>query len=364
MSFIHEPSPLVSSFTPAPAAHVYRCACGGSASGGGECESCRAKRLQRQATSEPGEPLEAPGTVSEALNGPGQPLDPPVRAFMEARLGHDFGRVRIHAGQRAAESARAVHAHAYAVGQHIVFDNGRFQPNSQTGRELLAHELAHVAQGEGAARPEAAPLRVVQSSRHESEAETAARAVRPGVETNIVRPSSDPVEAHGAVRLRPNVEFGGGINLLIDETGHVTVTVSGPELPVVGNPAIGIRRNNDGTYQIVAGGKGKIVAPGDIPALLRNAVSGTGKPGQASALSGFRLPTCEQLSAPDGTRTMTFDEYKVSQMLSSSLLPITAPLYEAIVAVCRPKPKEVEPPQPPNVGDFPQRSLPENVEMA
>src|SRR5438094_411749 len=47
------------------------------------------------------------------------------------------------------------YANAYTVGQHIVFGEGRFAPATEAGRELLAHELAHVIQQErgGAAPP-------------------------------------------------------------------------------------------------------------------------------------------------------------------------------------------------------------------
>jgi len=46
--------------------------------------------------------------VHEVLHSPGQPLDSATRAFMEPRLGHDFSRVQVHTGAKAAESARAV----------------------------------------------------------------------------------------------------------------------------------------------------------------------------------------------------------------------------------------------------------------
>jgi hypothetical protein len=65
---------------------------------------------------------------------------------MEARLGHDFSQVSIHAGTQAEESARALEAHAYTVGPDIVFGAGQFDPNSEKGQELLSHELTHVAQ--------------------------------------------------------------------------------------------------------------------------------------------------------------------------------------------------------------------------
>src|SRR4051794_28628837 len=66
----------------------------------------------------------APQLVSETLKSPGQPLDAKTRAFMESRFGHDFTRVRVHTGTSANASAHALRAHAYAVNNHIVFNNG------------------------------------------------------------------------------------------------------------------------------------------------------------------------------------------------------------------------------------------------
>jgi Domain of unknown function (DUF4157) len=58
----------------------------------------------------------------------------------------DFSRIRIHTGERAARSARAVGALAYAVGPHIVFAQGAYSPSTSRGQQLLAHELAHSVQ--------------------------------------------------------------------------------------------------------------------------------------------------------------------------------------------------------------------------
>jgi hypothetical protein len=80
------------------------------------------------------------------LHSPGQPLDAGERTFLEPRFGHDFSRVRVHTDARAAESARAVDALAYTVGQHIVFAERQYAPGTDAGRRLLAHELAHVIQ--------------------------------------------------------------------------------------------------------------------------------------------------------------------------------------------------------------------------
>lgn len=85
--------------------------------------------------------------IDQALAaGEGRPLDPPLRAVMEARLGQDFSSVRVHAGPQATESARALGAHAYTVGEDIVFQDSRYAPGTAAGRRMLAHELVHVAQ--------------------------------------------------------------------------------------------------------------------------------------------------------------------------------------------------------------------------
>ena len=60
-----------------------------------------------------------------ALAGAGQPLGPSLRAEMEHRFGHDFAGVRVHAGDVAVESARAVQALAYTVGHDIVLGAGQ-----------------------------------------------------------------------------------------------------------------------------------------------------------------------------------------------------------------------------------------------
>ncbi|MES1243499.1 MAG: DUF4157 domain-containing protein [Acidobacteriota bacterium] len=93
---------------------------------------------------EPSEPV--PAWAEEALRSPGQPLDAGLRADFEPRFGHDFGKVRVHTDGRAAASAAAVQARAYTLGQDIVFGPGRYDAASAAGRNLVAHELAHVVQ--------------------------------------------------------------------------------------------------------------------------------------------------------------------------------------------------------------------------
>jgi hypothetical protein len=128
-------------------------ACGGGVGSSDDGGEYRPKQLQRKraASSWPRSHHSlAPPIVHEVLHTPGRPLDSGVRAFMEPRFDYDFSRVRVHAGPLAAESAEAVGAQAYTVGQDVVFNDGKYTPSTTEGKKLLAHELSHVVQQAGA----------------------------------------------------------------------------------------------------------------------------------------------------------------------------------------------------------------------
>jgi phage-related protein len=144
------------------AARALNKAAPGGAAGSGAAAEGRAAVRRALAPIEGGERLRAPTDEEQALpdamereiaglQSGGQPLPPPVRADMEARFGMDLSAVRIHTDDRAARLNETLHAHAFTVGEHIAFNDGRFQPESGAGRFLLAHELAHVAQQRGQA---------------------------------------------------------------------------------------------------------------------------------------------------------------------------------------------------------------------
>jgi hypothetical protein len=65
---------------------------------------------------------------------------------MESRLGYDFRDVWIHNDSLAHKSSSEINALAYTYGNHVVFGAGQYQPNSNSGKRLLAHELVHVVQ--------------------------------------------------------------------------------------------------------------------------------------------------------------------------------------------------------------------------
>ena len=83
---------------------------------------------------------------TQAMGGGGEPLSTSTRAFMKPRFGFDFSKVKIHKDGEAGSLARKLGARAFTVGQDVFFGNHEYQPESQAGRHLLAHELTHVVQ--------------------------------------------------------------------------------------------------------------------------------------------------------------------------------------------------------------------------
>lgn len=91
----------------------------------------------------------AGGVVLDA--GAGRPLEIGVASRMGRAFGRDFSDVRIHTGADAGAAAAQVNARAFTIGNDIAFAGGEYAPGTIVGDALLAHELAHVAQQDGAA---------------------------------------------------------------------------------------------------------------------------------------------------------------------------------------------------------------------
>lgn len=146
-----------------------------------------------------------PPVVESAVRGDGQPLEPETAATMAERFGQDFSHVRLHTGASAGASAEALRANAYTVGSDIVFGPGRYVPGSTASQQLLAHELAHVAQQ---SRGGSAAPNLAQYGQAEREASAAASGTGPvsisqTVSTGTVQMDNDWLEIGAAVALGP-----------------------------------------------------------------------------------------------------------------------------------------------------------------
>lgn len=177
-----------SSLRPTHGILQHKCGCGTHAMGGGQCTECARKksglqrklvigasndpleqeadrvadqvmtmpshavvsgaahRIQRYTGHATGQVDSAPASVDQVLGSSGRPLEPRLQHDMGQRFGYDFSRVRVHTGTDAEQSARDVNAHAYTLGNSIVFGQGQYTPETGIGRRLIAHELVHVVQ--------------------------------------------------------------------------------------------------------------------------------------------------------------------------------------------------------------------------
>ena len=82
-------------------------------------------------------------------SSPGIPLPWRLRSDLERAFDADLREVRIHRDAAASAAARCETAIAFAAGRDIFFDQSAPPFDTAPGRELLAHEIAHVLQQTG-----------------------------------------------------------------------------------------------------------------------------------------------------------------------------------------------------------------------
>jgi hypothetical protein len=111
----------------------------------------------------------------EQIRGTVPPPDLTARA--SAVLGHDLAGVRVHQddAQAAARGTRAM-----TTGQRIAFAPGEYRPDTEPGRRLLAHELAHVVQQSRGSRDGARASAGSADNRWQREADAASDAILGG----------------------------------------------------------------------------------------------------------------------------------------------------------------------------------------
>lgn len=128
----------------------------------------------------------------EATTSAGQKLDAGVKAEMESAFGESFAEVRVHTDNEAEKMNEELGAHAVTRGRDIYFDRGEYDPSSVEGKELLAHELAHIVQQAGGSAHQRANSVNQPGDKFEEEAERAARAVINGERAPVLQRSAAP----------------------------------------------------------------------------------------------------------------------------------------------------------------------------
>jgi Domain of unknown function (DUF4157) len=104
--------------------------------------------------------MAAPTNIESSINqarGGGQGLSASIRQPMEQAFGTDFGNVRVHTDDRANQLNRSINAQAFTTRSDIFFGQGKYDPGSKNGQELIAHELTHVVQQGGSTLQKSVP---------------------------------------------------------------------------------------------------------------------------------------------------------------------------------------------------------------
>ena len=117
------------------------------------------KELQMSAAADanPSDTSNLESTLNSSKSG-GTPLSGKVKTEMESGIGADFSNVRIHNDSNAVQMNKQLGAQAFATGNNIYFNEGKYNPNSQDGKHLLAHELTHTVQQGAAIRKKPEPI--------------------------------------------------------------------------------------------------------------------------------------------------------------------------------------------------------------
>ncbi len=95
----------------------------------------------------------------QSSKGGGNSLDNTTRSEMESGFGVDFSGVRVHHDSTAVQMNQQLGAQAFTNGNDIYFNEGKYNPNNDSGKHLLAHELTHTVQ-QGAADIQRKPLQI------------------------------------------------------------------------------------------------------------------------------------------------------------------------------------------------------------
>jgi hypothetical protein len=156
-------------------------------------------------------------SVLRRSRGTGRPLAAADAASFDAGFERDLSAVRIHTGPEADHLCAQVEATAFTVGSDLYFGHGTYQPNSPQGRQLLAHELAHVVQGGSGPATGAHTVGCADdpAERHADQLATAALN-RAGVPAPADTPKPAPPATAGSVirRVKGGIEFTEGASML------------------------------------------------------------------------------------------------------------------------------------------------------
>ena len=109
-------------------------------------EKTTAAAVQRKSNEGGGVASASVSSRIEQNAGRGSELPGGTKSHMQQTMGADFSEVRVHADTESAALNKELGAKAFTHGRDIYFNSGQYEPDTNEGRHLLAHELTHVVQ--------------------------------------------------------------------------------------------------------------------------------------------------------------------------------------------------------------------------
>ncbi|WP_421863050.1 eCIS core domain-containing protein [Motiliproteus sp.] len=165
-----------------------------------------------------------------SATGAGEPLPLSVRRFMEPRFNADFSAIRIHRDSQSARLNKRLSAKAFAYRNHLFFGDNQYQPDSDTGKRLIAHELTHSIQ-QGAAPRQSRAAQTATASKASISGDRSQSSFGSSIQSSPPnsQPSSDaspPLQRTVEVTLRsqPRVQrlgIGDALDYFADKAHHI-----------------------------------------------------------------------------------------------------------------------------------------------
>lgn len=254
--------------------------------------------------------------LQAATESTGTPLPLGARLHYEGLLGADLGGVRIHQNSVADDVARMLSTRALTYGENILSRDNLLDPTSQSGQDILAHELVHtVQQGPARLPTDGAPHLEQRNGRAEREAHNAGRQMRTGVRVSgqvaprTARPAIARFDPQEEGILPGAIAPGARLGELDEETtAAVFVQVSELSTAISAEDADGVlrvlRRNTVPELHVIRESYGedffhdlnRVLAPARVSALIIG-----DRWGEARALLGDVLTLREEIRTLNGS---------------------------------------------------------------
>lgn len=110
-----------------------------------KCKQCEEKEAV-QKKSDGGDSGSDIESNLKSSKGSGSPMSAETTTEMSSAFGADMSGVRIHTDSNAVQMNKELGARAFTNGNDVYFNQGEYNPSSNDGKHLLAHELTHTIQ--------------------------------------------------------------------------------------------------------------------------------------------------------------------------------------------------------------------------